>query len=224
MIVKLYLCLFALLILYGSCNSKSADKQPTSPTALETGTPTQPAANSSVTQPSAASSAVPAFDICSLLSGSEIAAVQGTAVQESKSNSRLSGELEISQCYYTAVSADGKNLSVHLQVIQHNPKSSSAEGVNDYWNERFRQRNKEDKSTVKGREEREAEEEESGAQPVSVPGIGSEAFWVASGKGGALFVRKDGKLLRISIGGAATDKSKIQKSKTLARKALARLK
>jgi hypothetical protein len=52
---------------------------------------------------------LPAFDACSLINSSEIAAVQGTPVQLSQPTGYAYGNLKISQCYYTAISGDGKN-------------------------------------------------------------------------------------------------------------------
>jgi hypothetical protein len=125
-----------------------------------------------------------------------------------------------SQCYYSAISSDGKNLSVHLQVIQRSPKSARRDAIGEFWNARFRRAGEDNES----KEAREEGEEDAPKAPVSVHGIGSEAFWLGSSRGGALFVRKDDKLVRVSVGGSDDAKTKIAKSKTLAKKALARLK
>ena len=59
------------------------------------------------------------LDACSLTSPSEIATVQGVQVQSAQRSSHKQGDLVVAQCYYPAVSSDGRaNLSVYLQVIR----------------------------------------------------------------------------------------------------------
>jgi hypothetical protein len=53
--------------------------------------------------------------------------------------------------------------------------------------------------------------------------VGDEAFWSASSVGGALYVLKGDRYLRISVGGAGNAETKLKKSKTLALNALRRL-
>ena len=167
------------------------------------------------------------FDACALVLKSEIASVQGAEVQQAQPTMQKNGHLDISQCYYTAVSADGtKNLSVYLQVIQLNPQSSERNALKEFWEERFRRASKE-----KGREESEEREEAGGEEeeeainpPVRVSGIGDEAYWLGSSRGGALYVLKKKKVLRVTVGADGADaEAQIKKSKTLAKKALARL-
>ena len=164
------------------------------------------------------------LDACALVQNSEIAAVQGALVQQAEPSMQKNGHLDIAQCYYTAVSADGaKNLSVYLQVIQLNPQSNERGALKSFWEERFRRASKE-----KEREEREEaageEEEEAINAPVRVAGIGDEAYWLGSSRGGALYVLKKKRVLRVTVGDAGGGaKAQLERSKTLARKALARL-
>ena len=156
------------------------------------------------------------LDACTLIETAEIASVQGLPVQQAQPTSQKHGDLEISQCYYTAISADGlKNLSVFVQVIQPDPKSARRNALREFWEEKFERERKED-----GREEKEAGEAID--PPMHVSGLGKEALWLGNSRGGALFVLKNNKLLRVSVGDADA-KVQIEKSKTLARKALARL-
>jgi hypothetical protein len=161
-----------------------------------------------------------AFDACALIEKSEIASVQGVEVQQMQPTSQKNGDLDISQCYYTALSADGsKNLSVFVQVTQLDPKSARRDALKKFWEERFGRESKEKKS--EGKEE--GEEEEAINPPLRVSGVGAEAFWLGSSRGGALFVLKKDKVLRVTVGGADAAFAQIEKSKTLAKKALARL-
>jgi hypothetical protein len=170
--------------------------------------------------------AIPAFDACSLIKSSEIATLQGTPVQQTEPSGYPFGDLNISQCYYTAITPDGKNLSVHLQVIQLNSNSARRDAVNEFWKARFKRptEESENESKEKGRQEREEEEEDAPGAPIPVSGIGDEAFWLASSRGGGLYVRRDQKMVRVMIGGSDDAKTQVEKSKTLARQALARLK
>ncbi|HEV2829947.1 MAG TPA: hypothetical protein VGW76_20265 [Pyrinomonadaceae bacterium] len=151
-------------------------------------------------------------DACALIKKSEIASVQGAEAQSAAPSTQMNGALAISQCYYTVTSADGsQNLSVHLEVMQADPKSPNA--VKEYWENAFE--DKEDKGE-KGEEEKER-------PPLAVRGIGEEAFWTGNAKAGALYALKRGKLVRLSIGGPGDPKTKLEKSKKLVANVLKRL-
>ena len=220
MAIKLGIALFCGLLFFGeACGSKTGDNQFTSSAAPESPAATQaqaPAATKTAAQPPP-----PAFDVCSLIDKAEIAAVQGGQVQSVAPTERAGGQLDIAQCYYTVVSADGKrNLSVHLQVIQAEPKSSTRDAVRNFWREKFERRvNEDDRERAKG----DRDEEEEGGKPLPVKGLGDEALWVGDTRAGALYVLKKDKLVRVSVGGHADEQVRIEKSKTLAARALKRL-
>jgi hypothetical protein len=203
MFFKLAISLLCFLVSLGSaCESKSGGVQ-----------------NSVADPPSSEG----VLDACALIEKSEIASVQGAEVQQVQPTSQKNGDLHISQCYYTATSADGsKNLSVFFQLIQLDSRSARQDALKEFWKERFGR-----ESTEKRREEKEeregGEEEEAINAPVRVSGIGDEAFWLGTSRGGALYVLKKEKVLRVTVGGADDAKAQIDKSKTLAKKALARL-
>ncbi len=203
-------------LLVCSCHASPAGSQRLSPR------------NSSYNAESRMTPAAPHLDVCRLLENSEIQSIQGAEVQQAEPTTQKYGRLEIAQCYYTAHSSDGtENLSVYLQVIQRDPKDASAEAVREFWKGRFAERKEEERKA--GREERDEpadrEKEEEGeaiGEPVAVSGIGDEAFWLASDRGGALYVLKQERVLRITVGGADA-KAQLGKSKTLAKKVLSRL-
>jgi hypothetical protein len=171
-----------------------------------------------ITTAGSATPATPALDVCRLLSSSEIESIQGAPVRDAQPSIQKQGHLDISQCYYTAHSGEGsKNLSVYLQVVQRNPESDSPEALKEFWDERFRNNKKEQK-----RPEHE-EEEESIGPPTAVSGIGDEAYWLASDRGGALYVLVKDKVVRVSAGGANDRKTRIENPKALAKKVLERL-
>jgi hypothetical protein len=194
-----------------SC-SQTAAAAATNPAQLNSEIKSEPARSTSGPVP---------LDVCALIEKSEIASVQGLPVQQIQATSQKHGDLDFAQCYYTAISADGsKNLSVYVQVIQRTAASVRRGAVKEFWKERFGRESKERESKEKRKEEQ--DEAEAIDPPVRVSGIGDEAFWLGSSRGGALFVLKRGKVLRVTVGGADA-KAQIEKSKTLAEKALERL-
>lgn len=219
MFMKFSSTIFCCLVLIANgCGSKSGDGQ----TAAQANAPQTAAAPPSIPasspanvngaaslQPSVNSTAGPTtgtgfLDACALLEKSEITAVQGAEVQSTVPSTQTSGDLAISQCYYTVNSADGsKNLSVHLEVMQADPKSPNA--VKEYWERSFGEEHK--------GEGGEAEKEST--PPRAVSGVGEEAFWIGNAKVGALYGLKKGRLVRVSVGGADDQKTKIEKSKKL---------
>lgn len=104
--------------------------------------------------------------------------------------------------------------SVSLVVTQ--TAVNSPRHVREFWNETFH-REKEG-----GKQERE-EEEGKKAPPQGVPDLGDEAFWMGTQISTALYVLKGHSFIRISVGGAGDQTSKLDKSKKLAQFALKRL-
>ncbi len=148
-------------------------------------------------------------DACTLLSSEEIEAVQGEPLKEAKLTSRSDGKLITSQCFYSLPTFSN---SISLAVTER----ADAQGDRDpkeYWKEIF--------DSDRTEENEEGEEKE--AAPLRVEGIGDEAFWSGSRVGGALYVLKNDKYLRVSIGGSDDQETKIKKLKALAVKAIARL-
>jgi hypothetical protein len=180
--------------------------------------------NSAQPQPSASAQTTNA---CALIQNSEIEAIQGAKVTGLQPSTRAGGDFNISQCYYTVVSADGtKNLSVHLEVTEGSGRAS----VKEFWEERFGGAEREEKGErerKEGKKEGEkgkgGEEEEESTPPLRVKGVGDEAFWVGSLKAGALYVLKGERMVRVSVGGGDDVNTKIDKSKKLAAAVLKRL-
>ncbi|MGA9996591.1 MAG: hypothetical protein WBP93_14335 [Pyrinomonadaceae bacterium] len=208
-------------------------------------TSTPGAANSS---PPATVTATPATSkpsdaACAFVTKEEIKAVQKEDVKGAKGTERADNGMIIAQCFYTLNNFAN---SVSLQVTRTDPNISAKRDPKDFWEETFskyegeegekeREREKEkererererekNKEAQKGAERRgESEEEEEGAPPKKINGIGDEAFWTGNRVGGALYVLKKNSFIRISIGGTGDEATKINKSKALAKKALARL-
>jgi len=149
------------------------------------------------------------FDVCGLIEKEEIEAVQGSPIKETKSSARSEGDLLISQCFYTAAEF---SRSVNLAVIQRDPDQQAKRSPRDFWQETFDRK-----------EGRATEEKEASVSPKKIDGIGEEAYWSPNRFGGVLYVLKEDAFLSISVGGPDDEESKINKSKTLAQKALQRL-
>lgn len=220
MSVKLYATILSsCFILTGGCDSKPGANQGSTPgstsPAAATSSP-NPTNSSNEAQPEAKpvsgtdskTTVIPGLDACGLIEKSEIESVQGAKVQGTTPSKRNADAFMISQCFYTAFSADGKkDLSVHLEVSQNDPKGANQNAVGDLWREKFQ--------GAKGTKKME--------KPKPVTGVGDGAYWVGNNKSGALYALKKDKLFRISIGGPDDEAAKIQKTKALAAKALTRL-
>jgi hypothetical protein len=166
-----------------------------------------------------------------LLTSADIKAVQGEGVQSTKPSSHEEGWFTDYQCFYSTPTF---TKSVSLQVLRQKP-SAGSNPLRDFWNEKFHVAadKKDDDSELEregrpkqpeGAPDREEEEEARKHPPQPVAGIGDEAYWASAGVVGALYVLKNDSYLRISVGGADDDKTKLEKCKALARKALRRMK
>ena len=155
------------------------------------------------------------FDACSLITRAEIEAVQGEPVIDTKSSEPDRPMFAVSQCFYTVTTF---SKSVSLELTRKDPEKPAKEGPRDQWKKLFHPAA--DKE-VEGDREKEGEKES--APPRRVKGVGDEAFWMGTAITGALYVLKGDAYLRISIGGGESESVRIQKIKTLARKALTRL-
>jgi len=221
---KFSLTLLLFCLAFSGC-SKSSDSTSAnaSPAVAETSanSPT-PAAPGPVTAP-----AKPKLDACSLLTSADIQAVQGEAVKETKPSGQATGGLDMSQCFYSLPTFTN---SISLLVAQ-KAEGSGATDPKQFFREHFQRdesgekgKDKDrDKEKAGGRRKGESEEEEGGAPPEKVSGLGDDAYWTGTRVGGALYVLKGNTYLRISVGGASDQATKLKKSKALAAKALARL-
>jgi hypothetical protein len=174
-------------------------------------------------------------DACALLSSDDIKSVQGEGLKETKGSRRPTGSLSVAQCFFTT---ETFNKSVSLEVTQ----GADGASVRRFWDERFarareesgksereREREKKQREREREREKKKGEarggeeEEEEGSLPVPVRGVGDEAYWAAGGFNGTLYARKGDSIVRVSLGGADDDATRLRKAKALAQKALARL-
>jgi hypothetical protein len=212
--IRIYAILLSLIALLAAC--KSIDTRApvnTNGTSISTPVPAPRAA------PTVAATIVKGkIDPCSLLSNDDIKAVQGQQPTQTQRSDRSDSGYLVSQCYYSLpITSD----SVVLNV------TTAAEGANarhprDFWKETFADNEAKDKKRDREGKERKGEEEEAG-KPEKITGVGDDAYWSASRVAGALYVLRQDLFFRISVGGAGDVRSKLNKSKILARKVLQRL-
>jgi len=168
------------------------------------------------------------IDVCALLTSAEIEAVQGEPVKETKPSEQHGSSFLMSLCFFrTATFAK----SVSLTLAVPDPAKPSAPGPREYWQKQFHppeQAEKEKDEPAAGQakapKKTEEEREKELSKPRPVGGVGEEAYWVGNPITGALYVLNGNAFLRISVGGEKDDSARIAKTKTLAQKALKRLK
>jgi hypothetical protein len=182
-------------------------------------TPATPTA--SATPPAPAAAANPDAAACKLLTSEDVQAVQGEGLKSTKGSDSTSGALAVSQCFYETANFTN---SISLTLTRQNG-DAKGEGPREFWKKNFGG----EKEKERDKEEREKKEggarveEEEGVPPARVKGVGDEAYWVGNSKVGTLYVLKGNRFLRISVGGADAREKKMEKSKTLAQRALKRV-
>lgn len=165
----------------------------------------------------------PPLDACALITNEEVGAIQSATILEAKSNETSDGVYLISQCYYAAREA---NMSVSFALTEPNRDNPAGAHPREYWERTFDRPEKEKMEEKEGKEETGKrggrEEEEEKLIPKKIEGVGEEAFWAGNRFGGALYVLNKDMILRISVGGPDKEEAKINRSKTLAEKAISR--
>jgi hypothetical protein len=182
--------------------------------------PTTSVTPASHPSPAAATAAKAKVDACALLTSKEVESVQGEAIKETKLSGQSAGGYSISQCFFTLPTFTN---SISLLVAQKG-EGAGANDPREFWRGTFHENKERERDKDRDRDKKKGEEEEKeGAPPQKVGGIGDEAYWTGSSVGGALYVLKGNSYIRLSIGGAANQATRIKKSKALAEKAIARL-
>jgi hypothetical protein len=207
------------LMLLSAYGCKSTQTQPPAagtPAAAESATPSTSSTPVTAASPTSLPAKAPGSpDACTLLTSDEIKAVQGEALKTTKASQQAGHDFVIDICYYELPTPSN---SISLSLAQSNPNKKDS--VSEFWESTFG--DNEDGRKEKEREGEEGEIEE-GAPARKISGVGKEAFWFSSPIGGVLYVLKGEHYIRISVGGKGTSEEKLNKSKALAKKAIARL-
>src|SRR5688572_23700168 len=173
-------------------------------------TPAPPNAQTEVSTPSpAVSSAQTPLDACSLLTSDEIKAIQGEAVESTKATPASEGEVASSQCFFQLPTFIN---SISLQVAQKG-SGPGAPDLKQVWRKMFPPEKLEERETATGQKKIPARK---------IPELGEEALWTG-GPAGGLYVLQGSHYIRISVGGADDEETKIKKSTALAQLVLKRL-
>jgi len=223
---KVYAVAFSLLVLMAGCTSSDTPAPANSSPSPASASPANMLSPGSSPAGPPTSNVKAKLDTCQLLSSADLKEVQGEAPTEAKRSDREDGGFIVSQCYYSLPTTSN---SVVLNVTL-TSETGKATDVRKFWEETFGKEEREGKAGERERErekraekQKSSEEEEEGAPPQKINGLGDEAFWIASRVGGALYVLKKDLFFRISVGGAGDDKAKLNKSRTLAQRALKRI-
>jgi len=213
--------LFGLMLISGLGCKSTQDQTPINSTTPAAASSIQPSANAPVaaSSPTSSPGSLPAtapgkVDACTLLTSDDIKAVQGEPLKTTKPSQQAGHEFVIDICYYELPTPSN---SISLSLAQPNP--AKKDSVREFWENTFG-------DSEHGRKEKEREGEgeiEEGAPARKIAGLGQEAFWFSSPIGGVLYVLKGDHYIRISVGGKVNSEAKLNKSKALAKKALARL-
>ena len=216
------LILASMLLSIGCFRSESSTVVPNNQNIANQQTAAQPA-TSTVTA-SSPTNRRENVDVCHLLTAEEVRSVQGEGFKETKASGGAENGLHISQCFFSLPTFAN---SVNVAVMEKG-EGAGARDPREYWEQTFAKRLKGDgdKEREKRNEKsppKDREEDEKVTAPQKVEGIGEAAFWTGNRVGGALYVLKHDSYIRVSVGGAGDQKTKIEKSKALARLALKRL-
>src|SRR5213593_4607677 len=213
--IRIFAILLSLIALFAACKSMDT-RAPvnTNSTSISTPVPAPRAA------PTVAGTTVKGkIDPCSLLSSDDIKAVQGEGPTQLQRSDRAEGGYIVSQCYFSLpITSNSVVLNVTTAA-----EVANARRPREFWKETFANTTRKDKERDREAKDRKGEEEEEGAIPEKITGVGDDAYWTASRVGGALYVLHKDLFFRISVGGAGDVRSKLNKSKILARNALQRL-
>jgi hypothetical protein len=157
-------------------------------------------------------------DVCTLLSDAEIHAILGEDVKARTPSAQPAGGLRMAQCYFGGTSARSISLALATPASLERPSLTPRE----FWRRQFHGNDAQGTVSKASKDSKDREEDgERGARRVA--GIGDEAYWSGSRIAGALYVLRGGSFIRVSVGGIRTEPERIEKSKALARAALARL-
>jgi Protein of unknown function (DUF3558) len=209
---------------FSACSSSVSNTASNPPAGAS---PASATSTSSSTNTPAANGVKANVDVCGLLTSDDLKSVQGEAYKEALRSDRQDGDFIVAQCYYSLPTTTN---SVVLNVTTAKP-SGGGSSPHAFWEATFGKDEAAEKSGKKREREKERagkkpageENEEEGAKPEKISGLGDEAFWLANRVGGALYVLKQDQFFRISVGGAGDEKAKLNKSKTLAQSVLKKL-
>jgi hypothetical protein len=165
-------------------------------------------------------------DVCKLLSAANLRQIQGSPAVSTRASEQDNGNLASSQCFF-ALSPFIQ--SVSLEVISQSPHDKV--DVREFWNEKFHSKQLDEeeepgnKVTRPGSHPRSnsKEDEEKKNPPRPLAGIGDDAFWVYTGRDGAVYALHGKYIIRVGVSGKGDETAKIRRASDLAKLALQNL-
>ena len=162
-------------------------------------------------------------DACALLADADVRDALRAVVKQRQPGSQEAHGLLLSQCYV----GTGSPRSVSIAVAGVTTSGGRTVTPRAVWRDQFHPRG--ERAAERNREHREAarpgeaRETEGEADVRPIAGVGEEAFWSGTRVAGALYVLRRNTFLRVSVGGISDEKERIEKSRQLALRALAKL-
>jgi len=164
-------------------------------------------------------------DACSLITAEEFNNLQGEPLKDAKAANATDGDLDVSQCFYAAQTTFSRSVSV--VVTQNTRAKDPSEAMKELWESRFAAHD-DDKDDDADKERKPAsakrEEDEEGSAAIKVNDLGDEAFWMGDARSGILYVLHNNYYLRISLGGADDQDTRLRKATQIAKTAFDRIK
>lgn len=159
------------------------------------------------------------WDACALLSDAEVRHVQGETIIERKHTAQDSPSFRVVQCFYrTATLVRSVSLALTVPL----PGDATRAGPRAYWRESFHGKTRAEKGAAPP-----TAPSPGAARPPLPPrrvsGLGEEAFWVGDRLTGTLYALQGDVFIRVSVGGVTEEASRLQRTRTLAERALRRL-
>jgi hypothetical protein len=137
--------------------------------------------------------------VCKALSAADLEHTQNAKLLLVKPLQRDDGKLTTASCYFRM---DPDSESVSLEIISRS-KGDSID-PREFWKSHF--------SEAREQDEQENEAREHHRPPEKIDNLGDEAYWVDTGRDGALYVLNGGKIIRLSLGGKTPQTEKKQRA------------
>jgi hypothetical protein len=156
------------------------------------------------------------LEACRLLSASTLQSVQGSRPTAAVPSSRRDVTIQSSSCFYTL---SPFNQSVNLEVMT----AAGTADIHQFWKQRFHGPAETKEPEAERRPSAQGEANERHASPKPVPGVGEDAFWIYTGRDGALYALQRDYVVRVSVGGKPDQANQLSRATTLALSALKEL-
>jgi hypothetical protein len=134
---------------------------------------------------------------CSIIPADVISKVQSAPFVDGTPSLHDDGYFKISTCYYKL---RPESRSVSLEVIR--PSKSGAGSPSRLWKDKFQRVKRDDADAEK------ASEDDRDNGPEHISNVGDDAFWVSTGRDGALYVLEGDWIFRLSLGGGTPRQEK----------------